>query len=83
MSEDIKYPAYRKYKNHRSFFKIISPSEFEEVKVEAGKYTFHRFAAQILPDRNLIYDLTFNYSAHCDEIGEEEFEAAKQKAEKK
>jgi len=80
MSEDIKYPVYRKYKNNRSFFKIISASEFEEIKVEAEKYTFHHFRALILPDRNFIYDLTFSFSAHCDEIGEEEYEMRKTKA---
>ena len=73
MTQEIKYPLYRKYKNEKSFFKIISETEFEEIKAEAGKFTFYHFNAQILPDRNLIRDLTFDFKEHCDEIGEGEY----------
>jgi len=79
VATEIKYPLYRKYKNDKSFFKIMSETEFEEIKVEAGKYTFHHFNAQILPDRNLIYDLTFDFKSNCDEIGESEYLEAKEK----
>ena len=79
MAQEIKYPVYRKYKNEKSFFKIISETEFEEVKLETGNYTFHHFSVQILPDRNLIHDLTFDFKRHCDEIGEKEYLEVKAK----
>jgi len=65
----ITYPQYRKYSNNKSFFKIISPEKFEEIQVLGKKKTLHRFEAKILPDRNFIYDLTFDYKTNwilCD-----------------
>jgi hypothetical protein len=59
--ENTAYPQYRKYKSNTSYFKIISPELFEEIKVLGNKKTLHTFEAKILPDRNYIKDLTFNY----------------------
>jgi hypothetical protein len=64
------YPQYRKYENNKSYFKIISPELFEEIQLLGSKKTMHIFEVKILPDRNYIADLTFNYMGHwiiCDE----------------
>jgi hypothetical protein len=62
--KNITYPQYRKYNNNKSFFKIISTKKFEEIQLLGNKKSFHLFEAKILPDRNYIFDLTFNYSEH-------------------
>jgi hypothetical protein len=36
-------------------------------------YFLDQFNAKILPDRNLIYDMTFDFEASWIRIGEEEF----------
>ena len=75
----IKYPQYRKYNNNRSFYKIISPEKFEEIQVVGNKTTLHLFEAKILPDRNYIYDLTFDFKKHWVICEEQEYESLKEK----
>ena len=76
-TEKITYPQYRKYSNNKSFFKIISETEFEEIQVLGIKTTIHAFKAKILPDRNYIYDLIHNYKAHWIKCSPEEYELLK------
>jgi hypothetical protein len=78
-NENIAYPQYRKYPHGRTFFKIISSSEFEELQFLGGECTVHHFVAKILPDRNYIYDLTFDFEKHWKVIDEAEYEAARRK----
>ena len=73
----ITYPQYRKYGNNKSFFKIISPIKFEEIQVFGETISLHIFDAKILPDRNYIYDLTFNYKENWVGINPEEYENLK------
>jgi hypothetical protein len=68
------YPQYRKYSNNKSFYKILSPNQFEEIQILGNKRTIHYFEAKILPDRNYIDDLTFNYENHWVICSEEEYE---------
>ena len=68
------YPQYRKYKNGKSYFKILSANVFEEIKEFEGKYAKHLFEAKILPDRNHIYDLTFDFEKYCEVIPQKEYE---------
>ena len=60
-NKKISYPQYRKYNNNKSFFKIFSPTKFDEIQIFGNKITIHHFEAKILPDRNYIYDLTYNF----------------------
>ena len=73
------YPQYRKYKNNKSYFKISSTTSFEEVQVFNNTYTLHLFEAKILPDRNFIHDLTFQYHNYCDVISENDYLEIKKK----
>jgi hypothetical protein len=75
----INYPQFRKYAHGRTYFKIISSSEFEELQFLGDDCTVHRFTAKILPDRNYLYDLTFDYKKHWIAIEEQEYEAARRK----
>lgn len=72
--EGITFPQYRKYKNGKSYFKIISEKEFEEKTFLGGKTITHKFEVRILPDRNLVSDLLKNYSEFAVKISEEEYE---------
>lgn len=80
MQDKLVYPQYRKYPHGRTYFKVISPDEWEEIHIMGNKYTIHQFKATILPDRNYIYDLTFGYEAHWLKIDAEEYETIRSKA---
>lgn len=73
MKTEVKFPIYRKYHNGASYFKIFSESLFEEIKKEPGGYRVYEFEARILPDRNFLYDMIYNYQAHWQEIDEGEY----------
>lgn len=74
------YPQYRKYKNNKVYFKIISDTEWEELHVSANSYTLYSFVAKILPDRNYLADMTFEYEANWDTVEEAEYERLKNRA---
>ncbi len=78
MDEQIKYPQYRKYSNGKSFFKIISNDEFEEIQVLGSSKTIHYFKAKILPDRNYIADLITNENNHWLNCESKEYESLKE-----
>jgi hypothetical protein len=73
----ITYPQYRKYANDKSYFKVISSDKFEEIQIIGTKVVLHIFEAKILPDRNYIYDLTFNHKENWIECSAEEYENLK------
>lgn len=77
MNQPVKYPQFRKYINDMAYFKIVSESEWEEIQVMGKRYSIHSFTAKILPDRNFIYDLTYDYKRNWLEIEEEEYERIK------
>ena len=71
--EGIVFPQYRKYKNGKSCFMILSSEEFEEKNKMGSKIRTHRYKATILPDRNFILDLLTQYSDFAEVITEEEY----------
>jgi hypothetical protein len=71
------YPQYRKYPNNRSFFKIISEKEWEEIQLIGSRFILHTYEVKILPDRNFIYDMTFDYENNWEKISEEEYQRIK------
>ena len=79
----IIYPQYRKYSHDRTYFKIISANEWEELHISKVQVRIHSFTANILPDRNFIHDLTFEYQKNWVVIEEEEYEKIKRKFTKK
>lgn len=79
MSEVVDFPVFRKYHNNSSFFKILSSEKFEEVKKLPDGYTLFVFNAKILPDRNYIQDMLYDYHLHWEVIEKEEFELMKSK----
>jgi hypothetical protein len=79
MKPNISYPQYRKYGNGKSFFKVLSLTEFEEIQVSGDQLRLFEFEAKILPDRNYIQDLLFDYEAHWELCSAEEYETLKKK----
>lgn len=71
------YPQYRKYKNNKVYFKIISDTEWEELHVSKKSCTVHSFVAKILPDRNYLLDMTFDYAEHWERMEERDYEEMK------
>ncbi len=76
MNQTVVYPIYRKYPHNKTFFKIFSDTEFEELQIIGDYYSITKIKAAILPERNYIYDLTFDYHNHWDVISEQEYENA-------
>lgn len=77
--DNITYPQYRKYSDNKSYFKVLSKNSFEEIQVLGQKISHHIFEAKILPDRNFIYDLTFDYEKYWLICDASEFENLKKK----
>lgn len=69
----ITFPVYRKYKNNKNFFKIISENEFDEISFVGTKVIVTNHLAKILPDRNLIADLLYD-SNFAEPSSQEEYE---------
>lgn len=73
--EDINFPLFRKYKNSASYFKITSPTAFEEIQKIGSKKIIRQTEAKLFPEKAFIHDLVYNYSAMAYEIMEAEYEA--------
>lgn len=71
--EDINFPVYRRYKNGRSYFKIINPNCFEEIQVIGTKRIIKVIEAKLFPEKSFIADLILNYQTMADEISEQEY----------
>ncbi|MES2567399.1 MAG: hypothetical protein V4565_11060 [Bacteroidota bacterium] len=69
------YPAYRKYKNNKNFFKVINENEFEEISFIGTKIVVVKHFAKILPDRNFISDLLHDIGNTCELSTQEEYES--------
>lgn len=71
--EDIQFPVYRRYRNGKSYFKILSRNEFEEIQLVGSKKLVHTVKATQFPEMNHIYDLVYNREI-TEEISAREFE---------
>lgn len=69
----MNFPQYRKYLNGKSYFKIISLQQAEELKISSTFYEMHTIEAKILPDRNFIMDLLQNFATFAITIDEKEY----------
>jgi len=74
MKETFSFPQYRKYSNDKSFFKIISTDQFEELQIIGQKFNLHSFEVKILPDRNFMSDLLENQGNRWVVIDGKEYE---------
>ncbi|MBT3648855.1 MAG: hypothetical protein HN542_11500 [Flavobacteriales bacterium] len=77
----MKFPAYRKYTNRRSLFKITSYQRFQEIKLTGSKSEFFYFEAKVHPDRILIQDMLDMKDDHWEISSAEEFDLERKKTE--
>lgn len=68
------FPQYRKFSDHKTWFKIVSETEMQELKVLGEFYNHTIFKATTFVDRNLISDMIYNLENHWEVITEYEFE---------
>ena len=78
--EDIQFPVYRKYKNGKNLFKILSPDEFEELQVVGSKVILKKTRATQYPELLFVQDMLLNFHPMADESTPEEFDELKDRA---
>lgn len=70
------YPQYRASLDGISFFEITSPTTLEEVRIDTDRRAVVReYKVETASDREVIYDLTFDYAAYAEVISLEHFHA--------
>jgi hypothetical protein len=78
--EDTLFPAYRRYKNGRNYFKILNPAAFEEIRL-VGKLTLVSLTeAKLFPEQNFVRDLLYGYTDFAEEISREDYEKVRSRA---
>ena len=73
----MEFPQYRRYKNGASLFRIDSPTRFEEIRKLGNRWLVRAYEVKILPDRNLVNDLLFDYQGFADLVDSEAYEAVR------
>ncbi|MCU0434091.1 MAG: hypothetical protein MUC87_11600 [Bacteroidia bacterium] len=71
---ETNYPQFRRYKTGTSWFRINSPTQYEEIRKMGSRWFIDRYEVKILPDRNWVYDLTFAYQDFAEAITQEEYQ---------
>ena len=71
--EDIHFPVYRKYKNNKSYFKIIHARLFEEIQIIGSKKIIKQTEARLFPEVLFVKDLVLNFTEMADKIEEAEY----------
>jgi hypothetical protein len=75
--EIITFPQYRMYLNAKSYFKILSPINFEEKLIVGKKTLVKTCIAEQYPEKLFIRDLLVNFSHMAKEITEETYNSIK------
>ena len=68
----MEFPQYRRYKNGKSYFKIINVNSFIEYKLSLKHIEEFKIVAIILPDRNYIQDMLTDYEDFWEIIEEKD-----------
>jgi hypothetical protein len=76
-SEDMQFPVYRRYRNGRSYFKIINERSFEEVRALGERRLVAVIEARQFPEMIFIRDMLFNFESMAEEITAAEYERFK------
>lgn len=73
----MEFPVYRKYAHNRTFFKINTEKDFEEINIIGNSYLLRRFEVKIFPDRVFIQDMIENKLNYWVVSSREEYETKK------
>ena len=80
-AQDKDFPAYRKYKNGKNYFKIINPLNFEEIRVIGSLRKVSRIFAGQYSEKRFVDQLLNHYHEIAEAITESEYEEAKKGSE--
>jgi len=69
----MNFPLYRKYPDNKTFFKIISEKEFEEISYIGNKQLVQKVEAITYAERLYISDMLENKQGYYEVISEEEY----------
>lgn len=72
-----KFPVYRKYTNNKTFFKILSEIEFEEIQLIGSKWLIYHTVAHQYPEKLRIMDMLECKDNVWVEISENDYEEQK------
>ena len=75
------FPQYRKYSNGRSYFKVVSEKEFEELQFIGDSLVWHRVVAKQYPEMRTIKDMLELHEGRWEEIDAIEYNAIQEKFE--
>jgi hypothetical protein len=67
------FPQYRKYPNNKTFFKIVSDREFEEISYIGSKQLVQTTTAKTFAELMYIKDMLDNTQGYYEVINEEEY----------
>lgn len=81
--EKISFPQYRRYLNGKSYFCFESADSFEEIRQLGSRWLVEKYEVKILPDRNLVYDLLYDFQAFAEPISAAEYAGQKSLANQK
>jgi hypothetical protein len=73
MRQSNNFPQFRKYGNNKSYFKINSFIDAEEIQVIGRYYSITKLIANKMPDRNYISDLMNNTNGSWEVIDSDEY----------
>lgn len=68
------FPIYRKYSHDKTFFRINSKENFDELNIIGSFYIYRNQQAQIFPEFTMIIDMIENQNNNWKKISENEFE---------
>ena len=68
------FPLFLKYAHERTYFKINSQENFDELNIIGSFYIYRNQQAQIFPEFAMIIDMIENKNGNWIVINEEEFE---------
>jgi hypothetical protein len=71
--EELSYPIYRKRKNDKSFYKIISSNQFDEIQKMGSKLLFYSFTISQYPEKLMMMDMISMKDRQYEEISYEEW----------
>jgi hypothetical protein len=71
---NFNFPLYRKYAHDKTFFRINSKENFDELTIIGSFYIYRNQQAQIFPEFTMIIDMIENNNNNWIDISEQEFE---------
>ena len=77
--EELSYPIYRKRKNNRSFYKINSAYQFDEIQIMGTKYILYSFTISQYPEIVMLMEMIAMENDLYQELDKDEWEMLKLK----